>query len=31
MFICNKIWSTGEFLADDSHARKSFEQSQQRL
>lgn len=31
LFICNKIWSTGEFLADDSHARKSFEQSQQRL
>ncbi|NBT35072.1 MAG: aldo/keto reductase [Betaproteobacteria bacterium] len=31
MFIANKIWSTGEFLADDSHARKSFEQSQQRL
>ena len=31
MFIANKIWSTGEFLADDSHAKKSFEQSQQRL
>ena len=31
MFICNKIWSTGEFLSDDSHARKSFQQSQQRL
>jgi diketogulonate reductase-like aldo/keto reductase len=31
MFITNKIWSTGEYLADDSHARKSFEQSQQRL
>ena len=31
MFICNKIWSTGEFLADDSHAMRSFEQSQQRL
>ena len=31
MFVCNKIWSTGEFLADDSHARRSFEQSQQRL
>lgn len=31
LFICNKIWSTGEFLADDSHAKKSFEQSQQRL
>ena len=31
MFVCNKIWSTGEFLADDSHAVKSFEQTQQRL
>ncbi len=31
LFVCNKIWSTGEFLADDSHARRSFEQSQQRL
>ncbi|NBP36246.1 MAG: aldo/keto reductase [Betaproteobacteria bacterium] len=31
MFICNKIWSTGEFLSDDSHAKRSFEQSQQRL
>jgi diketogulonate reductase-like aldo/keto reductase len=31
MFVCNKIWSTGEFLADDSHARRSLEQSQQRL
>ena len=31
MFIANKIWSTGEFLADDSHAKKSFEQSQERL
>ena len=31
LFIANKIWSTGEFLADDSHARRSFEQSLQRL
>ena len=31
MFITNKIWSTGEFLADDSHARRSLEQSMQRL
>lgn len=31
LFITNKIWSTGEFLADDSFARKSFEQSQNRL
>lgn len=31
MFIANKIWSTGEFLGDDSHARRSLEQSQLRL
>lgn len=31
MFITNKIWSTGEFLSDDSHARRSLEQSMQRL
>jgi diketogulonate reductase-like aldo/keto reductase len=31
IFITNKIWSTGEFLADDSHARRSLEQSFQRL
>lgn len=31
MFITNKIWSTGEFLGDDSHARRSLEQSMQRL
>ena len=30
-FIANKIWSTGEYLADESHARRSFEQSQGRL
>ena len=31
LFITNKIWSTGEFLADDSFALKSLEQSQGRL
>lgn len=31
MFIANKIWSTGEYLADESHARKSLEQTMQRL
>ena len=31
LFITNKIWSTGEFLADDSHARRSLEQTMQRL
>lgn len=31
MFITNKIWSTGEFLADESHARRSLDQSMQRL
>jgi diketogulonate reductase-like aldo/keto reductase len=31
MFIANKIWSTGEYLADESHARRSLEQSQRRL
>ncbi|KAF0178335.1 MAG: putative oxidoreductase aryl-alcohol dehydrogenase like protein [Nitrospirae bacterium] len=31
MFIANKIWSTGEFLADESHAHRSLEQSMQRL
>jgi aryl-alcohol dehydrogenase-like predicted oxidoreductase len=31
LFISNKIWSTGDFLADESHALKSFEQSQLRL
>ena len=27
VFLANKIWSTGEFLADESHARRSLEQS----
>jgi diketogulonate reductase-like aldo/keto reductase len=31
LFITNKVWSTGEFLSDDSHARRSLEQSFQRL
>jgi diketogulonate reductase-like aldo/keto reductase len=31
VFIGNKIWSTGEYLADDSHAARSLEQSRQRL
>ncbi|WP_207483981.1 aldo/keto reductase [Arenibaculum pallidiluteum] len=31
IFVANKIWSTGEFLADESHARRSLEQSQNRL
>ena len=31
LFVANKIWSTGDFLADDSHALRSLEQSQQRL
>ena len=31
LFITNKIWSTGEYLGDDSHAQRSLEQSQQRL
>jgi diketogulonate reductase-like aldo/keto reductase len=31
MFVTDKIWATGEFLSDDSHARRSLEQSMQRL
>ena len=31
MFVANKVWSTGDFLADESHALRSFEQSQLRL
>lgn len=31
LFITNKIWSTGKYLADDSHALASLEQSMQRL
>lgn len=31
MFVANKIWSTGAYLADEGHALQSFEQSQSRL
>jgi diketogulonate reductase-like aldo/keto reductase len=31
LFITNKIWSTGEFLGDRSHAERSLELSLQRL
>lgn len=31
LFITNKIWATGEYLGDDSHALRQFEQSMQRL
>jgi aryl-alcohol dehydrogenase-like predicted oxidoreductase len=31
VFISNKVWSTGDFLADESHARASFDQSLLRL
>jgi diketogulonate reductase-like aldo/keto reductase len=31
LFVSNKIWSTGDYLADESHALRSFEQSQLRL
>lgn len=31
LFIANKIWTTGEYLTDESHALRSFEQSQLRL
>jgi diketogulonate reductase-like aldo/keto reductase len=31
LFFANKIWSTGEYLGDDSHVRRSLEQSLQRL
>jgi diketogulonate reductase-like aldo/keto reductase len=31
MFVTNKIWSTGEYLWDDSHAVRSLERSMQRL
>lgn len=30
IFLANKIWSTGEYLGDDSHAAASFEQSKLR-
>jgi aryl-alcohol dehydrogenase-like predicted oxidoreductase len=31
LFISNKIWSTGDYLADESHARASLDQSLLRL
>jgi diketogulonate reductase-like aldo/keto reductase len=31
MFIANKIWSTGEYLADESHALRSLDLSMARL
>jgi len=31
MFVANKIWATGDYLADDSHIRRSLELSEGRL
>jgi diketogulonate reductase-like aldo/keto reductase len=31
MFVTNKIWSTGEYLADNSHAERSLKLSMERL
>jgi diketogulonate reductase-like aldo/keto reductase len=31
MFVTNKVWSTGEYLADDSHAERSLKLSMERL
>ncbi|UCH52842.1 MAG: aldo/keto reductase [Pseudomonadota bacterium] len=31
LFIANKIWATGEWLGDDSHALRQFRQSTERL
>jgi diketogulonate reductase-like aldo/keto reductase len=31
IFMANKLWTTGEYLTDESHALRSFEQSQLRL
>lgn len=31
VFLTNKIWSTGDFLADESHARRSLDQTLGRL
>jgi diketogulonate reductase-like aldo/keto reductase len=31
LFFADKLWSTGDFLWDESHARRSIEQSQSRL
>jgi diketogulonate reductase-like aldo/keto reductase len=31
LFMANKLWTTGDYLTDESHANRSFEQSQLRL
>lgn len=31
LFIANKVWATGEYLGDRSHAQRQFEQSLRRL
>lgn len=31
LFLADKLWTTGDYLADESHAIRSFEQSQNRL
>ncbi|MEP9377202.1 aldo/keto reductase [Aquabacter sp. CN5-332] len=31
MFIANKVWATGEYLGDESHARRSLELSQRAI
>jgi diketogulonate reductase-like aldo/keto reductase len=31
LIVSNKVWSTGEFVGDDSHAARSLQQSQNRL
>jgi diketogulonate reductase-like aldo/keto reductase len=31
LFVANKIWSTGEYLFDDSHAARSLDESRRRL
>jgi diketogulonate reductase-like aldo/keto reductase len=31
LFIANKVWSTGDYLFDDSHALRSLERSKRRL
>jgi diketogulonate reductase-like aldo/keto reductase len=31
IFLTNKVWSTGDYLGDDSHAQRSLDRSMQRL
>lgn len=31
LFVANKLWTTGDYLTDESHANRSLEQSQLRL